>query len=753
MYVNDSASHRSAASSLAGLALPLFSATLFLSAFLLFSVQPFFAKLVLPKLGGSPAVWSIAMVFFQSVLLAGYAWAHLLASRVPLLAGVLLHLCVLAVAATILPLGIADGWDRPSQEWPAIWLLGLFTVSVGLPFFAVSATGPLLQAWFSRTGHPHAHDPYFLYGASNLGSFASLILFIVAIEPLLSVPAQADAWTAGYLLLAAAIAGCGFLAIRLQVPAAARPADAVSVEPVVAASPWRWMLFAAVPSGLLVAVTAHISVDVAAAPFLWVVPLALFLLTFTLAFRRTPLVSVAMLSRFMPTLGGLAIVAIFAHSILPIWAGLAIHLGFFFAAALFCHARLVEIRPPAARLTAFYFFMSLGGVCGGIFASLLAPVLFDWVAEYLLLIVAVMLLRPEITKMTASDMRSLAIAAVMLCGLVFALAASGLVEGLETRAGLAFIALTAALVMAGAHFLSQRIFALSAVLIVPIGFLHAWADGDLYIDRTFFGVVKVTETADRRFRLMTHGTTLHGAMRVRDDQGNPVTGRPEPLTYYHATGGIAAAIAAMQERRGGAMGEVGAVGLGTGSVLCDARPGERWTMFEIDPSVLAAASDPALFGFMSQCGPDVPTVIGDARLTLQDKPDGAFDLLLIDAFSSDSIPVHLMTREAIAIYRAKLREDGMLVIHISNRYLELESVLAAIAREEGLVMKAGVFSQDGQEMTDGYIGRSQVAVMVADEADLGQLNADPRWKVSQPGDTQAWTDDYSNIIAALLRRM
>jgi len=733
--------------------LPLYAGTLFLSAFLLFSIQPFFTKMLLPRLGGSPGVWSVAMVFFQGMLLLGYLYAHLVSRHCRTRVGAIIHGCVLLAAFLALPIAIPAGWETPPDQGQSIWLLGLFTAAVGAPFFAVSANSALLQAWFSRSGHPHADDPYFLYGSSNVGSFASLILYIVLIEPLFSIPTQSGLWTGGYAIMAMLIAACAWFAIAA--PEAARTAhsqDAAAAAPANRLQVLKWIGLGFVPSGLLVAVTAHISLDVAAAPFLWVVPLALFLLTFVIVFRRQPLIGNDTLARIVPVFGALTLMSLYGGDTLPVWATIAVHLGFFFVAALRCHGVLFSLRPSPDRLTGFYLAMSFGGVLGGAFASLLAPVTFDWVAEYPLLIVATMLIQPGLAAIPA---RAWLRIAVLVLGVSVALVAAGspgLVDPERLPGLLALLLMGVAIATPVALMRSPKVYAAMLVLLVPVAFVQANADTDLFRERSFFGISRVVDVADSRYRVMMHGTTIHGAMELQDEAGKAVTGKPEPLTYYHRTGGIAAAIKAAQKQHGGTLGHVGAVGLGAGSVACYARPGEAWTFFEIDQSVVKAARDPALFRFLSDCGPTIPVVMGDARLTLGHQPDGVFDLLLIDAFSSDSITAHLMTAEALKLYRAKTKTDGLLVFHISNRYLELESVLAALAAREGLQIRVGSFDVVLGGSDGAAKSKSRVAVMAADRAAFGEINGDPRWTTPSAGTTAAWTDDFSNIFTALMRR-
>ncbi len=724
-----------------------FAATILLSAFLLFSIQPLFTKMALPLLGGSPAVWSVALVFFQTVLLAGYAYAHLSIRYLSLKSGAVLHLALLALGFLFLPPAIGAAWRQPPESGQAIFVFGLYVAALGAPLFALSANAPLLQAWFARTGHKDAADPYFLYAASNAGSFGALIGYALLIEPTLAISAQGRLWTAGFVLLITAVAGLAYLTTRKTSCAAA------STRPEVL-EPWRvstWIAYGFIPSGLLVAVTAQISVDIASAPFLWIAPLALFLITTILAFARRPLLGAAGLSKALPFLVAAGLIALYAHHMLPMWVALGTHLTTFFAIAWFCHARLAESRPAAGSLTVFYLAMSFGGVLGGLFASLLAPSIFAFVAEYVLLLIAVLLLRPEFLKL---GMRRIAIALGVGALAIAVVYTVGLVNpgGVFSQSiDVALMLMGTALIFLALERFTRSAHAVAALVVIPLAFLQADAAGSLFSDRTFFGIVRVTDTADGRYRLMTHGTTLHGAQETMPLVTMPGAWAPEPLTYYHRAGGIARAIFAMQEKRGGAMGAVAAIGLGTGSAFCHRQPGERWTAFEIDQSVIDAATDPGLFQFMPLCGQDARIVVGDARLTIADEPDGKFDLILVDAFSSDSIPVHLMTREAIRLYLSKTTPDGIVVVHISNRYLELESVLAAIARDEGLAIRSGIFRPAEDGIDNRYVNASHVAVIALEDSHFGQLLEDPRWQVPAAGTTRAWTDDYANVLGALWR--
>ena len=681
--------------------LPVYVATIFVSAFLLFGIQPMFAKMVLPKLGGSPGVWSVAMVFFQAVLLAGYGYAHLLVSRLSLRRAALIHLALMmTVLAISLPIHIAAGFERPPQEGEVTWLIGLFAASVGLPFFAVSANGPLLQAWFARSGHSHAADPYFLYAASNIGSFLALIAYPFVVEPLLPLAMQASAWTWSFALLLAGIAGCAGLAIGTGRMDASTPAAAAPAVPVTHAQRFGWVALAFVPSGLLVAVTAHVSTDVAAVPLLWVVPLALFLLTFVIVFQRRPILP----HRWMLRLQIVLMLGVLIAFPFKSWVGwglsLALHLGLFFVTAMVAHGELVKRRPDASRLTEFYLWMSFGGVLGGLFCGLLAPMLFNAVIEYPILVMAGLLCRPEVI--------------------------AGRAKG------------------------AVKLYLVSATASVMIFLVISdWQRTDSI--RSFFGINRVSETEDGRFRKLTHGTTVHGVQRLRNDDGSMVTSRPEPLSYYFTGGAIADGIDAVRRARGGRLGKVASVGVGTGSLACQIRPGEDWSFYEIDARVVSLATDPARFSFISQCAPHAPFVIGDARLTLTDAAPGSLDLIVVDAFSSDAIPIHLLTREAIGLYLSKLTPNGALLFHISNRNMDLAPVVAATAREHGLITWISQYRQT-QELADQHKFLSLVAMVVRDQADL-RFAAGERWRVEQGGGTRPWRDDYADVIGAIWRKL
>jgi hypothetical protein len=685
-------------------ALALFSVSLCFSALFLFAIQPMFTKMVLPILGGTPAVWSVAMVFFQALLFAGYLYAHLLTRHLNIGMASGVHIAVTMLAFAALPIGVAAGWGTPPTSGQAFWLLGMYVVSVGLPFFALSANAPLLQAWFARSLHAKAGDPYFLYAASNLGSFAALAAYPFLIEPHLTLHDQSRVWTLGFAFTAVSIVVCAGVLLRSNGVAPTSIADTRFEN----APTWRhrlqWVGYAFVPAGLLIAVTAHISTDVAAVPLLWIIPLAIYLLTFVLSFRQ-PIISDALLRILQPAATALALLGFMFSSH---WIVLTLlHLGAFFLNSMVFHRALYGSRPAASYLTTFYLCMSLGGALGGISCALLAPMIFNDIAEYPLLLLVALVWQSRNFRVSGAPL-------LTLVGRALPLGAVGLLAG-------TFL------------FGSQR-------------------EGRQTF-RSFFGVHKVFPSEDGRFRILGHGTTIHGAMRVQNEDGSAVTGPPEPTTYYAFEGALGSAIALKRAADGGHLSSVAVIGLGAGSLSCHSKPGESWTFFEIDAEVLRLAQDSRYFRFLRDCGPKMPIVLGDARLTLPQEADKK-SILIIDAFSSDSIPLHLLTKEAFGMYLSKLNDTGILVAHISNRHLGLSRVLARVGAEHGLVTYLNEEIGIPPDIQRSQLRSPSVVAVLARKAEhLGALSVHPAWKLVEPEMTRRpWTDDYSNIFEAILDR-
>ena len=735
------------------LVLIVYTAAIFVSALLLFSVQPLFTKMVLPRLGGSPAVWSVAMVFFQSLLLGGYAYAHYLMQLRNRIIPVAVHLALLAVAMLTLPLSISSGGGDPPTSGYAPWLLGLFAVSIGLPFFALAANNPLLQAWFVRTGHPDGPDPYFLYASSNIGSFLALLSYPVLFEPILTLHSQNLIWTAGYGVLILLIAACGVLLLRSP-PVSAVTVAASGGETL--APSWllraRWIFLAAVPSGLLIAVTAHISTDVAAAPLLWVLPLSLYLLTWVLVFQSRPLLPHAWMLRLQPLAiaGVMVLLAIGGEQNLLLTLGG--HQLCFFVIAMACHGELARTRPAASHLTGFYVALSFGGMVGGLFAGLVAPYTFSWIAEYPILLALAALCRPrDGAAIPGSNWLWLAVVAV-ICVVMALSFREGEAQTFfeEWRVWLVGAVAASAALQAVVLRIDRWRLAVMMALGLALIRLYPADEGRVETVRSFFGVHKIVVTPHGQYHVLMHGTTIHGAEKFQNDDGTPITSRPEPISYYHKDGGIGQAIQAIRARKSGPL-RVAVIGLGAGTLACASQPGENWKFFEIDQTMVDTARDPKYFTYVQACQPDMQPVIGDARLTFAKEPDGAYDLIIVDAYSSDAIPIHLATEEAMAIYKDKLAPQGAVLMHVSNRHLELASVVVGIAEENNL--KSWVYNEDSGR--DGeYIFTTNVVISAREKADVGRLASDGKWILTKATQGQrVWTDDYSNVLGAVWRRL
>lgn len=755
-----------------------FGAAIFAAAALLFLVQPMMGKILLPQLGGSPAVWNTCMVFFQAVLLLGYLYAHVLTRRLSTKWQVLVHTIVLAVAAATLPAPVLTG--SPEGQNPVLWVVMTLALSIGLPFFAVSTTGPLLQKWFSRTDHAQARDPYFLYAASNAGSLIGLFAYPLVLEPSLTRAGQTWTWALGFWALVPAVLACARLASRREAPTSMTAAGMAPVAPVTWARRGWWVLLAAVPSSLMLGVTQHVTTDIAAIPLLWIIPLSLYLLSFVLAFSGRAGGSSRFWGRVLPILVIAVLLTTLARARHPVMVIGAIHVATFFVVAMLCHRRLAEDRPSTSHLTEFYLMLSIGGVLGGLLNALAAPLLFTDVIEYGLVLGGACLLRPQLLEewRARAPRARLIDAALSLLGAITVVWIVAFIEqltgqdrllqagpgrwlvrelGMDTRqavlvltAGVPSLLCILVLPRAG----SLR-FAAAAIPLLLSTYFTGIAGSLLHEERTFFGVLRVSVDPKGLWYKLDHGTTLHGI------QGRFEVMRRIPTTYYHPTGPIGDVIKARQAE--GRMKRMGVVGLGVGSLAAYARPGDELDFFEIDEGVVRIADKPEYFLFVGDAiasGVKIRRYVGDGRLGISRPaddpaiPDGYYDLIVIDAFSSDVIPVHLVTREAIQAYRHKLAPGGVLAFHVSNRYFELRPVLWRIAQGLGMVC----WFRDDSFLSDelkGQAKRDSVwVVLAATKEDLGRVGQFPTpWEAfsPKPGQrTPLWTDDYSNVLDAFI---
>ncbi len=850
-------------------AAPVFALAMFSSAALIFVLQPLFARMVTPLLGGSPSVWNTSMAFFQAALLAGYVYAHMLARLKDIRVQAAIHAGVLLLAWLVLPVHVNAAFGAPSSEHPALWLVGVLTLSVGAPFAAASATAPLLQSWYARTGREDAHDPYYLYAASNFGSFIGLLGYPIIVEPLLGTHAQSLAWASGYVLVAAMIMLSAAMAIAAH-------GDAPKADTHAGPAPtWNqrlyWIAAAGVPSALVLGVTLHILTDVASAPMIWVVPLALYLATFVIAFAR----GAERIDRATLIVHPFALAVLIASYL---WGGnwlfavCGILSGFFFS-ALVCHFALSNARPSADRLTEFYLFVSLGGVLGGAFAAFVAPVIFNNVYEYPLALAAACLFRPRMqTEMPRLMDASIAIAALLAAlavilhvaapshavlvvgalGAAAAMVAAG--WGDETRplaARYTFLAIAAvhavlliwvavhvdsyftaitfeghpraelnqpwaALVMVSSFLvltfavhgtvqtrndhrriadfaygvtIASVVFLVILVLygrrmdastLIVVGLLlcclglllnrgrpiimasillamffaifvdEAMGSRIITQERSFFGVLRTRVIEDRDhprappLRILMHGTTIHGAQLAA-----PGFSRL-PLTYYNPRTALGDAIVAGLAAHDNS--SLALIGLGAGSTACLMRPSDRLTIFEIDPSVVRlSARAGGDFTYVPECQPNAAIRLGDARLQIANAPDNSFNVIVVDAFTSDAIPAHLLTREALALYLRKATGDGIVILHLSNRNLALVSEAARVARD---VHAPTLYRLSDRIMMPytGIFGGLPASVMIVARSPevLSRLRLQsPDWRIFPAPPGAGWSDDYINMARAL----
>jgi hypothetical protein len=717
----------------------LFVLTILAGSFLLFLVQPMVARIALPRLGGAPAVWNSAMLVYQALLLAGYGYAHALGGfGTRRQAGI--HLALLVVAMLWLPIGVL-AWPLPATTSPELWVPWLFAASIGPLFVAVSAQAPLMQRWFAaaRPGE----DPYRLYAASNLGSFAGLIAYPLLVEPLMPVTGQRWLWSAGYVALIALVA---VIAWRLP-RAAGQTALAVDTAPPGARRVAHWIALSLVPSGLMLATSTYITTDIVAMPLLWVMPLGLYLLSFTVAFadNRAPADFITRVAPVTILLFGGVMIGGFQVS--PLF-GVGIALVLLFMASVALHTALYRSRPAPERLTGFYLALSVGGALGGLFAGLLAPALFDWTWEYPLLILAAGALAPQ--AYLAGPVRDLwwrgsgvpAMATVTFAlGLLLVLRQWGPPAQFgEEHTGLVFVVIAVVgLASIGKRRAYVMVLGVSLLLFGGLSALRDTLAGDIRT-RSYFGVYSISQTP--RKRTLAHGTTLHGVQLLGTPQREQT-----PTTYYVPSSGVGRAMT-LAPALYGAQSRIGVVGLGTGTLACYAWPAQHWQFFEIDPVVADLAR--TRFSFLRTCAPQAAIVLGDARLSIAHAKPASFDLLALDAFSSDSVPIHMLTREAFADYARALQPKGMLLVHISNRFLDLTPVVAAAAQAGGwraiALVDRPLQDEEGSAVSHWIaLSRDPTAIERLEGIGTG-------WKrlPYDPGN-RGWTDDYASILP-LLRR-
>lgn len=726
----------------------LYAATLFVSSVLLFGVQPMVGKMILPTLGGTPAAWNTCMVFFQAALLAGYAYSHVTTVWLGVRRQAWLHMVVLLAPLAVLP--VAAGGGTPPSEGgnPAWWLLWRLAVTTGLPFFVVATSAPLLQRWFVGTGHPGSKDPYFLYAASNLGSLLALLGYPLVVERSLWIAEQSRLWSVGYGLLMGMMLICAVMVWRSkQSGVAARPPadsttdDRATCRPTARLRMW-WVITAFVPSSLMLGVTSYMTTNLAAVPLLWVIPLALYLLTFVLVFARRQLLPHRLMSWALPYIVLPLALLTFLELKSMGWVMIPIHLLMFFLATMVCHGELARSRPAAKYLTEFYLWMSIGGVLGGLFNALFAPVVFTTLIEYPLIMVVALLFRMK-GGSAQERPRDRKLDLLLPIGLgVFAVAMAVGVQVVELNNRVICLGLVFMIPAMICFSFKERPLrfglGFGAVLLVCGYYMGLRMGREVYAERNFFGVKRVLIGPEGKYRMLVHGGILHGCQNIVPEA------QLEPLSYYHPTGPIGDVFEVLRED--GSKPEVAIIGLGCGAMAHYAQKDQRFTFYEIDPEVEAIARDPELFGFMQACRGSCEVVLGDGRLRLARARDEQFGLIILDAFGSDAIPTHLLSREALQLYLSKLSEHGQIVFHVSNRYLNLHPVLKSLAAEAKLVCVERADEGLSEKDTPGKLP-SQYVAMARSREDVAKLLEEYGWS-HVPGDptVAAWTDQYSNLL-------
>ena len=744
--------------------LALFVGALFASATLLFCLEPMVARMILPLLGGAPSVWVTCMLFYQAALLAGYGYAHAAVTALGTRRQAAVHLFLVLLPFLVLPIVFApaDTAAWPPGETPIFRLLLLLTTRIGLPFFVLSTTAPVLQKWFSAAGHERGKDPYFLYAASNLGSMLALAAYPLLVEPNLGIAAQRRAWSFGYGILVFLVAACaGVLFVRSRAAAAAGPAEGKGTSAqegdggagdgeereVLPVTPMRrlgWVALSFVPSSLLLGVTDYVTTEIVGVPLFWVLPLAVYLGTFILVFSRRPLLRHSLVVRLSAIPITVAVLIMATGLNHPSWLIIVVHIGMLFFAAMACHGTLAEQRPATSHLTEFYLWISVGGVLGGIFNGIVAPLAFHTILEYPLMITAAALCRTRSFEATPEERRMDVLMPVGLfaltAGLVFATRAAN-VSGLggdELVFGLPLFAN-----YIGRDRPIRFGLGIGAILLAS-SFYDARIGKVVFADRSFFGELRVSEDSDGVFLQIVHGTTIHGRQFI-----DPAK-KKKPLGYYHPTSGVGQ-LFEMYAASPPTL-EVGVIGLGAGTLGAYARPNEHWTFYEIDPMVARVAEDPRYFTYLHDAFPDPSKKhieLGDARLRLKDAPDHGYGILVLDAFSSDAVPAHLLTREALALYRSKLAPGALLAAHVSNRHIDLRPVFANLAHDAGLVALTRAEHVSEEEIADGKLPSRWIAVGTAGSA-IDALLHDDRWVKLEPDPSHpVWTDDYSSLLGIL----
>jgi len=747
----------------------VFSLTIFLSALLLFLVQPMIGKMILPLLGGTPAVWITAMMFFQGMLLAGYLYAHLSAKYLSFKAQPILQILVLGFAVIALPIGFSDDMILPTGSDPALWLVGKLFLYVGLPFFALSANSPMLQHWFANTNHRLSHNPYFLYAASNLGSMIALLSYPFWVERSFDLSKQSDLWTSLYFVLIAVIILCAVITLKKLKPANENAASESEESGNLSIKRrFMWVCLAFVPSVMLLALTSYITANIAPFPLFWVIPLALYLLTFTIVFARKPIITVEQTNKvhFIVLLvfiigGGLWFdqpgFASPLKYFFTVRSFLVLHLGLLFFTALLLHGRLVKDKPHPSKLTEFYLWISFGGFLGGVFSTLVAPHIFNDYYEYPLVIFLACLMRLPDKKDNRLNINDLAVFILLLALLLIASSIKpfmneylGYLFGFFKEKGfyqLIIIVLVLVFCLKSSARPSRLALCVAALILAPFitPLIIPAKDNKstiIYQERSFFGVLKIKKT--KKQHVFYHGAIPYGTQRLAN--GNVLKVRTRARRIGRFSGYLAIIESGTKKNK-----PIAILGLGIGKMACLGNEGQQFDFYEINPAVEEIATNPKYFTFLQDCPPETKVIMGDARIAIAKAPDNHYGLIVADAFNGMAVPTHLLTKEAISLYLKKLQKGGIIVFHISNKYLDLKKPLGRIAAEMGLtaILRAGpmftIIAMTEDRKTLAPVFDLQLSDSKSNTKNKNKKNK-RSWKVLRDyPETRLWTDTYTEL--------
>jgi spermidine synthase len=719
----------------------LFGCLLCLSAFLLFIIQPLSARILLPILGGTPSVWTTSMLFFQLLLLGGYVWAHINIRYFPAFLPPLLQVLIIIAGLFFMNWGNLPPLSYEDHDL-TLWQLKTMFLMIGIPYFALATNAPLYQAIYERIKSnresEHSKTPYSLYSLSNVGSFVALVAYPFIIEPFTTIDFQTNLWTYGYGALCIFIFISALVSKFTFVP---RPKQSknnknnVTIKDI-----GLWLILSFLPVSLMLGVTSHVTTDIASVPLLWIIPLAFYIGSFVMAFSDPPS-GLARNEKYLNIITFVFVALIFLSSLINLhkllWASVIIHYVGFLFITTFCHLKLSQIKPHPSRLTLFFFILSIGGCLAGLFHSFIAHEIFYLPIEYFIslwIFCIVFTLRPSIGDTKNIPLKYLSLPVIVS---IIALILFAIVDNTHAHVFIAVI-LTTFMIAFIDKKITFGIFATAMVVSIISGKLNFSGD-IIYITRNKMGTLIIRDYPQDNIRHFIHGTTLHGM------QSLPINDTPKISSYYHPDGPLGDIFDLFNEKNGNQ--SIAALGLGVGTVACYKKQRRNFHFYELDQDVVDIARNPDYFTYLSSCAPDVKITIGDARFNISKAKDNSYDMIIVDTFSSDAIPTHLLTTEAIEIYDQKLKEDGVIIFHTSNRYFDLDPIIAVNA---ALSNKDSLHKSVSNNINEPLLSASRYVVVSRNEALLNNLKTAHQWKpITYSANLKPWTDDYLNIFSVI----